>query len=225
MLRFVHLRHQFLISQSHSKLAQAKTILITSLPDDLTTEKDLQTFASFVPGGVAKIWIYRDAPGLNDLHKQRLAACAKLEGAISELLRKVTKKKAKEEKARATKEKLEHKKSTQPPIANDNGPTDVPPPIAVGSHDPTSPAEMLNGTPDVEKGGVKPTEVLLHDVKRPTHRLGAIPFFGKKVDTLDWAIVSHCFSFAKHAASADSCPSTSHISTAHRLTGCLGRNT
>lgn len=38
---FVKLRHQFLISRSHSKLAQARTVLITNLPDSVQTEQDL----------------------------------------------------------------------------------------------------------------------------------------------------------------------------------------
>lgn len=38
---FVKLRHQFLISRSHSKLAQSKTVLITNLPDAVQTEQDL----------------------------------------------------------------------------------------------------------------------------------------------------------------------------------------
>jgi hypothetical protein len=60
MLHFVHMRHQFLVSKAHSKHAQARTVLLTSVPDDLASDHDLREFASFVPGGIEKTWIYRD---------------------------------------------------------------------------------------------------------------------------------------------------------------------
>jgi hypothetical protein len=60
LLNFVHLRQQFLVSKSHSRLAQARTVLITCVPDELANEMDVQRFASFVPGGVDKIWFFRD---------------------------------------------------------------------------------------------------------------------------------------------------------------------
>lgn len=60
MMHFIHMRHQFLISKSHSRLPQARTVLITSVPEELANDHDLKTFASFVPGGVDKVWIYRD---------------------------------------------------------------------------------------------------------------------------------------------------------------------
>jgi calcium permeable stress-gated cation channel len=60
MHHFVQMRHKFLDSKSHSRLPQARTVLITSVPKELANEKDLRDFASFVPGGVDRIWIYRD---------------------------------------------------------------------------------------------------------------------------------------------------------------------
>lgn len=60
MEHFIHMRHQFLISKSHSRLPQARTVLITSVPEELANDHDLRTFASFVPGGVDRVWIYRD---------------------------------------------------------------------------------------------------------------------------------------------------------------------
>jgi hypothetical protein len=60
MLHFVHMRQQFLISKAHSRLAQARTVLITSVPDDVATDHDMRLFASFVPGGVDRIWFFRD---------------------------------------------------------------------------------------------------------------------------------------------------------------------
>jgi calcium permeable stress-gated cation channel len=57
---FIHMRHKFLISKGHSSLAQARTVLITNLPDDISSDRDLREFASFVPGGVERTWVYRD---------------------------------------------------------------------------------------------------------------------------------------------------------------------
>jgi hypothetical protein len=71
----VHMRHQFLVSKSHAKLANARTVLITHLPDALATEHALREWASFVPGGIEKAWIYRDTRDLNDLFEEREKAC------------------------------------------------------------------------------------------------------------------------------------------------------
>ena len=186
MLRFVHLRHQFLISKSHSKLAQAKTVLITSLPEkDLISEADLRTFASFVPGGVAKVWIYRDAPGLNDHYQQRSDVCSKLESAFSTLLRDATKLWAKNQKkeraAHKTTEKLAEAQASQDSHRNgrSNGAT---------SHPVNS--EGNGGDVDVEAHKSSSPLSILDKVSRPTHRLKfyGIPWVGKKVDTIEWAM-------------------------------------
>ena len=60
MLYFLDLRHQFLISKSHSRLPQARTVLVTGVPEALADEQELRTFASFVPGGCDRVWLYRD---------------------------------------------------------------------------------------------------------------------------------------------------------------------
>lgn len=53
-------RHEFLTSSSHATLAQARTVLITNIPLPMCDEHELRRWASFVPGGVQNIWIYRD---------------------------------------------------------------------------------------------------------------------------------------------------------------------
>ena len=60
MMHFVFMQQRFLISKSHSRLAQARTVLITSVPDDLANEEDMRLFTSFVPGGIDRIWFFRD---------------------------------------------------------------------------------------------------------------------------------------------------------------------
>jgi len=60
MIHFVHMRQQFLLSKSHSRLAQARTVLVTSVPDELANEHDMRLFAGFVPGGIDRVWFFRD---------------------------------------------------------------------------------------------------------------------------------------------------------------------
>jgi len=83
MLHFVHMRHQFLISPSHSRLAQARTVLITAIPETL----DIHEFSSFVPGGVDRVWMYRDSKELNEMHRKRTELSQKLEAAESKVLK------------------------------------------------------------------------------------------------------------------------------------------
>jgi calcium permeable stress-gated cation channel len=91
MLHFVHMRHQYLISKSHSRQARARTVLVTSIPEEFGEERNLRDFASFVPGGVERVWIYRDTETLNQKFEERQKACARLEKACSKLLRNATK--------------------------------------------------------------------------------------------------------------------------------------
>lgn len=186
MLRFIHLRHEFLISKSHSKLAQAKTVLITSLPEkDLTTEADLRTFASFVPGGVAKVWIYRDAPGLNDAYQRRLDACGELEGAVSSLLRHANKAWRKKEK----REKAAEKANAEGAVAGPNGKQQN---GAINGTDESGEPDRIHPDrsrdTDVESHKSSSPLSILDTIKRPTHRLGfhGIPWIGEKVDTIEW---------------------------------------
>ncbi|KAG6920077.1 hypothetical protein DXG01_010145 [Tephrocybe rancida] len=151
------MRHQFLISKSHSRLAQARTVLITSLPDELATERDLRTFASFVPGGIDNVWILREHSALNKVFRERQDICTKLEAAEASLLAKAT-------KAWQKREMAHHKtrKSTSKDIENGDNILAVP----TASH------EFLNE--------------LVPPANRPKHRIGALGLFGTKVDTIDW---------------------------------------
>jgi hypothetical protein len=81
------MRHQFLISKAHSKQANARTVLITNLPSELDSEHALMDWASFVPGGIERTWLYRDTRDLNKLFERREKACASLEKVTSNLLR------------------------------------------------------------------------------------------------------------------------------------------
>ncbi|KAG8981813.1 hypothetical protein FRB90_006971, partial [Tulasnella sp. 427] len=168
---FVKLRHQFLISRSHSKLAQAKTVLITNLPDSVQTEQDLMKMLTFVPGGINKVWIYRQTGELPDLFDERTKACNKLEKAECKLLRDAMKAKREEEKARRDAERQAKKMAAR--AAKERKASDE-----------TATEEQIQQ--DVEKNERNRVSVAFGKVVRPTHRLGWIPFYGQKVDTITW---------------------------------------
>ena len=161
MNSFIKLRQQFLLSKSHTKLPQSRTVLITAIPDELSTEHDLRTFASFVPGGVDKVWMYRSTAGLNELFERRQEACEKLEDAISHLLARATnawRKKLKLHK------KMQHKKRR-----------DVEVPQECEVEQPTPSLDLLNE--------------LVPFNRRPRHRIGTLGCVGEKVDSYDWCKV------------------------------------
>ena len=187
-LKFIKLRQQFLVSPSHSKLAQARTVLITSVPDELTSDEiALKKWASFVPGGIRRVWIYRDSrvyitlsndrplshysQNLNKEYDRRIDACQKLEKASSKLLRDATKTWRSRQKA----EKKAFKKAQK---------------AARKAHKGQDEAEKQTQVEEYEWQKPQPTSEELLDLvpseKWPHHRLGAIPFIGKKVNTIEW---------------------------------------
>ncbi|KAF7782412.1 hypothetical protein Agabi119p4_1788 [Agaricus bisporus var. burnettii] len=159
MAYFVNLRHQFLISPSHSRLAQARTVLITSVPDELANERDLRSFASFVPGGVDRVWLYRDTRSLNDVFERRQDTCLKLEAAGSSLLVQAVsawRKKIKHHKKAINRKRKDEEGLT---ISND---------LAI---------------PPLTRAFL---DELVPPAKRPHHRTGFLGMIGQKVDTIDW---------------------------------------
>ncbi|KAJ7899036.1 DUF221 family protein [Mycena leptocephala] len=158
MLHFLDMRHKFLISKSHSRLAQARTVLITNVPEELANEQDLRLFASFVPGGIDRVWMYRDTKVLNELFRRRQSACSKLEAAEAKVLKHAT-------DAWRIKE-LAHRKM-QEKKGRDEERGDAPLEL------PAEPSrELLD-------------ELVPLDV-RPKHRIGLLGLFGKKVETIPW---------------------------------------
>ncbi|KAK7031452.1 hypothetical protein R3P38DRAFT_2923651 [Favolaschia claudopus] len=158
MLHFVDVRHKFLVSKSHSRLAQARTVLITNVPDELANEHDLRLFASFVPGGIDRVWLYRDTKLLNKLFQRRQDACKKLEAAESKVLKLATVAWRKKEHAHR---KMQRKKKQDKEEQGDS-PLVLPPPSR----------ELLNE--------------LVPESDRPTHRTGLLGLIGKKVETIPW---------------------------------------
>lgn len=157
MLHFVHMRQKFLISKEHSRLAQSRTVLLTSVPDELANDHDMRQFASFIPGGVDKVWFYRDTKALNELFEERVDACSKLEAANATILRDATKAWRKREKAhkKTLKKQKDEEKSEQTELI-----------LSPASH------EFLNDLVPLKK--------------RPRHRTGFWGLWGTKVDTINW---------------------------------------
>jgi len=163
MLHFTHMRHQFLISKSHSRLAQARTVLISPVPAELADEADLRTFASFVPGGIDKVWMYRDSRALNNIFEKRQEACEKLESAGAAFLKSAT---------LAWRYKDEQYRKIQSRKLKD--------------------AEHSNEERELTSFPVS-REVLDELVAlnlRPKHKTGFLGLLGQRVDTIDWFKVS-----------------------------------
>jgi hypothetical protein len=91
MAHFVHIRQQYLVSPSHSSTAQARTVMVTGIPQEFLTESALTRLFSHLPGGVRKVWINRDLGDMPKLYNQRLKACQMLEFAATSLLIKAIK--------------------------------------------------------------------------------------------------------------------------------------
>lgn len=87
MSKFIKLRQQFLVSPQHAASAQARTVLITGIPNEMLSEKKLRAMYSQLPGGVAKIWLNRNLKDLPDLYDQREKWCNKLESAETSLIK------------------------------------------------------------------------------------------------------------------------------------------
>jgi len=106
LLVFVSLRQRFLLDKKHTRLAQARTVLITAVPNELADEQKLRELFSFVPGGVNKIWIYRNVEQLPQTYDKRNQLCEQLEVAATTLLMTAIRARNKlEERAPKTKER------------------------------------------------------------------------------------------------------------------------
>ncbi|KAJ4473195.1 hypothetical protein C8R41DRAFT_849210 [Lentinula lateritia] len=170
MSYFVLMRQRFLLSPSHSRLAQARTVLITSVPDTLSTESSLRQFASFVPGGVERVWLYRDTKRLNKVFNNREKTCLMLEKAVSEVLRNAVRVWQKKKATRKKKRKRAIPKAGEDEESRTNA-------EEISSDD----EELLEHDPSLQLLA----ELVPHE-KRPKHRTGALGVLGKKVDTIEW---------------------------------------
>jgi hypothetical protein len=166
MAHYVHVRQQYLVSPSHSSTAQARTVLVTGIPQEFLTESALTRLFSHLPGGVRKVWINRDLGDMPHLYNQRLKASQMLESAATSLLNMAIKR---------------DRNRLRNPVKFVDGDQIV------------SNSELTSFVSDPETQDTH-LEELVSKHKRPSHRLPlfsslpfSVPLLGKKVDTIKWA--------------------------------------
>ncbi|WWC85304.1 uncharacterized protein L201_000166 [Kwoniella dendrophila CBS 6074] len=206
MQHWLVIRQRHLINPTHSKRAQANTVLVTGIPKHFLDEERLEQLFQHLPGGVKRIWLNRNLMEMPDLHDRRVFATNKLESAQVDLIKFARKWKIQRE---GKVEKLEHKKK---PVPNTlTGPNN--PQLLTGNegHPTNGPERIIH--PDPESGDDREppfpsidelgkADQLVPRNKRPTYRIKPkwAPFglgflgIGQKVDAIDWARkeIVHC---------------------------------
>ncbi|BEI90642.1 uncharacterized protein CcaverHIS019_0307120 [Cutaneotrichosporon cavernicola] len=84
-------RQEWLVSPKHSCTAQASTVLITGIPEELMDEDALTKLYSYLPGGVYRVWLQRDLRDMPKVWQKRISACHALEDAQTALIRTANK--------------------------------------------------------------------------------------------------------------------------------------
>ncbi|BEJ13586.1 hypothetical protein CspHIS471_0307600 [Cutaneotrichosporon sp. HIS471] len=84
-------RQEWLVSPKHSCTAQASTVLITGIPEELMDEDALTRLYSYLPGGVYRVWLQRDLRDMPKVWQKRISACHALEDAQTTLIRTANK--------------------------------------------------------------------------------------------------------------------------------------
>ncbi|WFC96732.1 hypothetical protein MBRA1_003394 [Malassezia brasiliensis] len=87
MKEFIQLRQEFITSPSYRDTVQAKTMLVTGVPNEYLSETKLTQIYGQMPGGVEKVWVNRNLRDLPDLVEQRDKLVLKLEGAVTKLIK------------------------------------------------------------------------------------------------------------------------------------------
>jgi len=178
MGHFIRTRQEYFINPIHAESPQARTLLVTGVPANYLDQESLQKLFQALPGGVKKIWINRyvsrfhsagwfltynsfsrNLKDLPKIYKRRLTAEEKLESAETQLLQKTAELRLSEAKKRTK--------------------------VQEGMKAPSTDLEAAPASQEADNSA--DGAVVLPREQRPQHRLGWIPFFGKKVDTIDWA--------------------------------------
>ena len=92
MTHFIRLRKEFLTSPEHRNTNQAKTFLVTSVPNQYLSETKIKQLYENLPGGIKRVWINRNLKELPKLVENRDKLANKLEGAVSKLIATAAKK-------------------------------------------------------------------------------------------------------------------------------------
>ncbi|CED82447.1 Uncharacterized conserved protein [Phaffia rhodozyma] len=161
MREWLTIRQRYLVSEDHSKLPQARTVLFTGIPKKYLDEEVLMQLFNHVPGGAKHIWLNRDLKEMPDHFNNRLNACKKLESAETKLIKTAYKLKNKAEKAA-------HKKNGQPLEDKWTKTPDLEADVSI--------AETLVPKKKRPSHRLKPFKWLPF----------GLPFMGEKVDTIEW---------------------------------------
>jgi hypothetical protein len=161
MRHFIVIRQQHLIDNVHAKSVQANTLLVTGIPTRYLSQDALYNLFRDLPGGVKEIWINRYV-------SSRFSTPPSLFSLPSSNLRELP---DIYDRRLAACNKLESAETNLMKTAAKLR-------LAAAK-------KGEKATEDVESG--VPDHVVVPKDQRPTHRLGMIPFFGEKVDTIDWA--------------------------------------
>ncbi|OZJ03349.1 hypothetical protein BZG36_04208 [Bifiguratus adelaidae] len=79
MQKFIRFRQEWLLSPEYAGSVQSRTLLVTSIPQDMNNETALHHIFDEYPGGVEKIWLNRNAQDLPKKIAEREKLVKKLE--------------------------------------------------------------------------------------------------------------------------------------------------
>ena len=146
---YLSVRQEYMTAKAHAQLPQARTVLITQIPESHRSVEALDAAFNGFSGGIEKIQLNRDLATLDDKVSERQKIALKLEAAQTKLIKL------------ASKNEFNRKKE-----ADKSG------------------GEQLRAIDheNLAEGAAK----YVPEKKRPSHKLGALGLFGKKVDTIDW---------------------------------------
>lgn len=173
LIYFINLRQAYFLSPLYSARVSSRTVLFTSVPDELLSEAAIRHI--YGDDRVRHVWLVTNTAELDDLVEDRMDAAMKLEGAETQLIRAANKARLDGIKKQAKENQAREKKGLPPMYSG-------PPDSSAPNGDPTLYDEEEN-TGDDASGSV--AAKWLDPKKRPTHR--SFPLFGKKLDTINWA--------------------------------------
>ncbi|RSH91201.1 hypothetical protein EHS25_009500 [Saitozyma podzolica] len=187
MRHWLTIRQRHLVNPEHSKLPQARTVLITGIPHSYLDEVKLEQLFARLPGGVKQIWLNRNLKEMPDLYNRRDVATKKLESAQVKLIKMA------QQHRDNTREKITKLEKKGKPVPEDlRGPVNPDLLRPVGT---PGTAERGDVAFPMDNATLSRADQLVPRGQRPMTRLKPswAPFglgflgIGEKVDTIDWA--------------------------------------
>ncbi|WAR60144.1 hypothetical protein PtB15_9B81 [Puccinia triticina] len=158
MSEYIQVRQRYLTRQSHLDLPQSRTVLVTGVPKSFLSSEVLNSLTARLPGGIKRVWISRALNDLPEIYKKRLECVSMLESAETTLVKKAIK---------------QHRFML---ASSPDGSHSIPP-------------EAIKRARSKEHSVAEehdPVDQFVRRKSRPSHRLGFLGLFGKKVDTIDY---------------------------------------